>query len=308
MNTDTIKAWLLGRGITESVLTEFEVSCNSSVVIPVKDEHNMFVFNKYRRNPFLDDKGPKYWYDKSGKTTLYGAFKIKDAKYVVICEGELDALRLWSMNIPAVTSTGGAMSFKEEWAPLFDNKEVYVCFDNDHAGALGMVRLLKFLPNAKVILIPSVARVKDITDYMQRGGDFSTLMSNAKTYTQYEQVHQDRVEIAAHFNDTTFHDVWLEEYEKKIFDAQKDTRDIPKSSGNDRITRAKDFPIDRIVKVGRNNKFLCPFHNDTTPSMHLYRKNNTAFCFVCRKSADSIALYQEIHKCTFTEALNMLDV
>ncbi|MFM2395159.1 MAG: hypothetical protein RLZZ546_3142, partial [Bacteroidota bacterium] len=33
------------------------------------------------------------------------------------------------------------------------------------------------------------------------------------------------------------------------------------------------------LKGDRNNRIQCPFHEDNTPSMQLYYKTHTAFCF-----------------------------
>lgn len=38
----------------------------------------------------------------------------------------------------------------------------------------------------------------------------------------------------------------------------------------------------------------CPFHEDAKPSMHLYEKTNSFYCFSCKKSGTSIDLYKEI--------------
>ncbi len=49
----------------------------------------------------------------------------------------------------AVTSTGGAATFKSEWADAIANvPEVYVCFDRDPVGYEGMVGVSRLTPRA----------------------------------------------------------------------------------------------------------------------------------------------------------------
>jgi DNA primase len=51
---------------------------------------------------------------------------------IIICEGEFDRFVLESKGFRAVTSTGGAGTFREEWAKEFEDiPEVYICFDRD---------------------------------------------------------------------------------------------------------------------------------------------------------------------------------
>lgn len=38
----------------------------------------------------------------------------------------------------------------------------------------------------------------------------------------------------------------------------------------------------------------CPFHQDAKPSMHLYDKTNSFYCFSCKKAGSTIDLYMEI--------------
>lgn len=93
-------------------------------------------------------------------------------KRIVICEGELDRLALLSKGIAAVTSTHGAMTFKDEWAKKVIGKyqKIYVCFDTDEAGRKGAERVAKMVENGKnkvfIITLPGeVGEGGDITDY-----------------------------------------------------------------------------------------------------------------------------------------------
>ena len=178
-----IKQYLNDRGITDAVIEENHLRWNGmQIVIPIFDPEGKFLFNKYRRDPFGPAGLPKYTYEKGANARLYNAHRLKDTYSVIICEGEFDTMILQSRGYNTVTSTGGANTFKDEWLPLFENKEVYVCFDNDEAGMKGAVRLLTKL-RAKFVVIPKQEGVKDVTDFLTKtNGSFPILLENAKEY------------------------------------------------------------------------------------------------------------------------------
>lgn len=50
----------------------------------------------------------------------------------------------------------------------------------------------------------------------------------------------------------------------------------------------------------RNNMCKCPFHQDSNPSMKVYK--TSCYCFTCSKSWDLFAFVQEMDGCSFKEA------
>jgi len=303
---DSVRNWLYRRKITEATLNQFSITCDGIITIPVCDPEGNFLFNKYRRNPFLPETGPKYWYDKGQSTALFGAQFIKDKKVVVITEGELDALVLWSHNIPAVSSTSGARTFREEWVKLLENKEVYICYDNDKAGAEGAVNTLSFLPFAKVILLPETAGVKDISDYYERGGDLRDLIPVAKIFTSIEEVRVDLGVRRGMWQSIEFHEALITYWQAKEVPEQKHSRTTTEKS--DDVERAKSVPIENIVaidKSGYGKKAKCVFHNEDTASMHIYPDNH-AYCFGCGKRADVIDIVRELYHLEFKDAVKYL--
>ena len=59
----------------------------------------------------------------------------------------------------------------------------------------------------------------------------------------------------------------------------------------------------------KNNMLQCPFHKDKTPSLQIYPKTNTAYCFStnCKthgKSIDVIDFIMYYEKCTKHQAIN----
>lgn len=304
------KDWLRQSGINEETQIKFNLGAGvhsrlgEAIIIPVHDIDGTFLFNKYRKNPTVQNTLPKYMYDTGGSLTLYGAQFLDGVDRVLVTEGEKDTLVAWSHNIPAVSSTGGAMSFKEEWAELLAGKEVILCFDNDEAGGVGMARALKIIPWAKVMFIPSREGVKDISDYVMSGGDLHTLMGTARSYSSVEEVMTDRADRAATWRSVYFHDAYLAEVEKE---REIDLRVERKKRSGDRLENAKAVPLGQIVKFGRDSKRKCIFHNEKTASMNWYKDTNTFYCFGCGKFGDSVDLYMGAHGVDFKEAVRKLN-
>jgi DNA primase len=312
MNTNI--DWLIRRGVsldtqeTFGIRTDTHLGLENCLVIPVYTPEGTFSFNKYRRDP-TDERKPKYLYDKGGKVTLFAANHLTPLHdYVVITEGELDALVLWSLNIPAVSSTGGALSFQEEWVHLLEGKQVYVCLDNDDAGAEGMVKIHSYLPNARFIFIPETPNTKDITDFISRGGDFVGLLDTALSYKDETAVLEDMRKRSASWLPTRFHTAWVKKHHEE---AQRviSSPVAKRAFNNDKTIQAKSYPIPNLLKFNRSTgKALCPFHNEKTPSLHYYKATNTTYCFGgCGKAYDAIAIYQKLHNTDFRTTIEDLN-
>lgn len=273
--------YLLKRGITAEVIQNNSISYNElGIVIPVYDNECRFLFNKYRHDPEIMDNGPKYRYDKGATVALYGSHKIRDE--VIICEGEFDSLVLESNGFSAVTSTGGADSFQQEWGKLFVGKDVYVCFDNDDAGVRGKLKVFSYIPWAKNLPLPKeVGPHGDITDYFVKlkktAEDFKVLMKVASV-----------VNIP--------------------LPAPKKETPIKKQTRGDRtlVAIAKDVPLDHFLNF-KNDFAPCPFHTDKTPSLHRYGHEKKKWkCFSCGKGGDVVDLVMGMNNISFKEAIKTL--
>ena len=255
----------------------------------------------------MDDSKPKYLYDAGGTVSLFGLDKLKcEQNDVVITEGELDSLVLWSKNIQAVSSTGGAMTFREEWIEELKSMchgTIYLAFDNDDAGSEGMVRVLKHLPEAKVIFIPEQPDVKDISDFVSKGGDFHALMATAKSYADITAVEEDMQQRRAQWLPTRFH--------KKYIDAnrpqQRTQSEASTYTGTDEVLRARSYPLENLVDF-KGKQAKCLWHKEKTPSLAHYPKTNSAYCWgSCGRAYDSIDAYRKKTGASFTKAVKELN-
>jgi len=70
--------------------------------------------------------------------------------------------------------------------------------------------------------------------------------------------------------------------------------------------RIADVVSDFGVVLDRNDKGLCPFHKEKTPSFSVDRKNNIFTCFGCGETGDVVTFVQKIKECEPLEAVQFL--
>ena len=170
-----IRQYLNARGISDAIIDAQKIGYRQFygknwVTIPIKDINGNYAFFKLRQDPNTGDN--KITYPKGIEAQIYGWEMLRnDKNSLVICEGELDRLVLLSKNIDAITSTHGAMTFKQEWCEKLGKvRKIYICYDNDDPGRKGAERVAKMLKNVEnetyIITLPQeVGEGGDITDY-----------------------------------------------------------------------------------------------------------------------------------------------
>jgi hypothetical protein len=70
------------------------------------------------------------------------------------------------------------------------------------------------------------------------------------------------------------------------------------------IQRAREYPMEQIIPVGRSGRAKCVFHDGKDENMDI--RKNYAYCYVCNKSSDAIGVYMKVHDCTFKQAIQAL--
>lgn len=141
--------WLEGRGLS----LEFAASRGLGVVRDPLPGHE--AMQGYLAIPYLTRVGPvnfqfrciqdhnckevanhpKYLKRKGSPVNLYGVLSIAQAEdWIVVTEGEIDALIWQSIGVPAL-AVPGAENWKEHWANLLEDfSRVYLAEDGDTAG------------------------------------------------------------------------------------------------------------------------------------------------------------------------------
>jgi len=70
------------------------------------------------------------------------------------------------------------------------------------------------------------------------------------------------------------------------------------------IIQAREYPIEELIEVNERGFAICPYHDDTKPSMLV--RNGFAYCFSCSTSKDSIALTMDTQNLNFPQAVKKL--
>lgn len=332
--------WLKQRGLGPEVIKSNGIAWDERgkrIAIPIRDVDGNTKFHKYRRDPKSVD-GPKYTYDTGSTRALFGIQYLQYARNVIIAEGELDALLLQSRGFFSVSSTGGAGTWDKEWSDLLKDKEVFICFDLDDAGIKGAFNVARYLPGAKIILLPEkIGKAGDVTDYFSKMGksneDFRALMETGTSYyvpvrvveldddpknikklvakimKEADVVMKNKRDLAnagQYFRHLEIlceiYKLAKEEYEKHI--GRLTFKGVHPQDGGRDIELAKTVSIEEFINFNAQLFAPCIWHEERTASMHLWKVQNKVKCFGCGKSGDVIDVVQKVFNLNFGEALN----
>lgn len=169
------------RGILMPTIAKFELGWDESrkrTVIPVRNEAGWCT--NTRLHDTLGVHPPKMKilsYGKGyGSARLWPQWQVAGSGPVYIFEGEMDAMLAHSQDLPSVSVTGGASTWREEWNRLLKGRRVYVVPDMDKAGLKGAAMKVQNLSKrCEVSLIEldgltGGKQDKDFTDWVLRHG------------------------------------------------------------------------------------------------------------------------------------------
>lgn len=341
MNKDTkLQNYLDEHQLTDDVMRRWNLSCHGEkITIPVRDMHNgrKFKFRKYRHL----SGDVKYSYDKGSTMELFGAFLIRDTTTdIFITEGEFKAIALNELLAKplvsgrenytvAVSSTGGAMSFKPEWFELLKGRDVHILLDNDkpgHDGAMILWAKLQRIEGIKSVRVYNLPDgYKDINEYIYDHDSIAwnemipeslslTCIQSPKRTVRLRGIREflSKVQEYEFKVYTDVHRYFISKL-REIANAEmvanqyRDPKDIVVHGES--LDDIKKIPIDSIIKF-KNGVAPCLFHPDNNPSMH-YNGFNSAFpntvkCYSCGKFADVIDVVMAINNVDFKGALEIL--
>jgi len=162
----------LGKGLTNETIQRFMLGWDGDrITIPIPGEFGQIVnVRRYKmgvkRGKFVN------FAEGYGEARLYPIRNLLESSTVWLFEGEWDCLLANQLGLPAVTTTGGAGTWKNWWNELFRDKTVYVVYDVDQAGRGGAEAVCKNLASVakevRNVLLP--IDNGDFSDWILRGG------------------------------------------------------------------------------------------------------------------------------------------
>ena len=185
----TIKAgaleWLKSRGLTDKTIADFRIAEQ------LRDGKTYCVFPYLRDGVLINYKlrnvaEKKDMQQAGGAEPCLFGWHLIDPKVrtIAIAEGEIDAMTLHQLGIPALSVNAGAGNhqwIEYDWDRLERFSEILVFFDNDEAGNKGANEIITRLGNerCKRIVLP----MKDANEYLQSGAekfDFDAVIEASK--------------------------------------------------------------------------------------------------------------------------------
>ena len=184
------------KGITESVIRKFKVGFEGGRYwFPVysPDMKSLLNIRRYKLDPAK--KEPKTLPFSVGLEVGFFPAQNLDSDWILLCEGETDALRACVLGLPGVTVCGGAQTWRRQWNKLFAKKRVVICYDSDSAGLKGSTKiannLLGVAAEVKVVGLPSHTKGYDLCDYFGDGNSKDDLLELIKATPPYRAPEKD---------------------------------------------------------------------------------------------------------------------
>ena len=176
------------RGFKEEVINEFQLGEKDGMVSIPYILDGQVVGIKYRG---IDKKS--YIREKDGLSILYNQDRVDKTKDVIVVEGEFDVMAAYQLGYRNVVSTSvGAMGFKNEWMDFFDSciGKIYIAYDNDEAGDKGADKLAERVGRHRCyrVKLPQ----KDFNDCLMAGftkEDIDKYIESAGAYSLDNLVH-----------------------------------------------------------------------------------------------------------------------
>lgn len=167
-------------------------------------------------------------------------------------------------------------------------------------------QLLKIFPQAKSVI------KRLLKEYYSQMNDITALEDHIKTtcFNKIENIlEREQTELFLLELEVNIPRKKLQEKIKNFENLLKWSDFNPKnnSKGMLDIPKAKSYPISDLLEFNRSGFTKCIWHNEKTPSLKYYSKQNKVHCFSCNKSADSIDTVMQLKGCSLKEAVMFLN-
>ena len=169
-----VREWLHSRNLSDTTIDVFRIAqveqAGKTVAIFPYLRDGEYINGKYRN--IADKKDMRQ--EGGAEPCLFGWHLIDpNVRTIAICEGEIDAMTLHQVGIPALSVNAGAGNHQwidNDWERLDRFSEIYLCYDNDEAGQKGAREVANRL-GADRCKIVHFGEFKDANDALLGGFD-----------------------------------------------------------------------------------------------------------------------------------------
>lgn len=143
--------------------------------------------------------------------------------------------------------------------------------------------------------IDAISKEKDEMISATRFAAFTTLNKTYQEFKRYVSEFE-RIKRLYETCDKAFISKKSLEYEKDI-NAEK-------------IEYASNYPIRRLIErfcEPRKDTCICPLHQETMPSLHIYDSTNSFYCFGCKNGGSPIDFIMKLRGYNFREAVGFIN-
>lgn len=143
--SDRLITWFATRGISQRTLVDMRVGEGIEYMPQTQSEQNTIQFNYFREDELINvkyrDGAKNFKLHKDSELILYNLNGLKGYDWMIICEGEIDALSWYEAGFPNVVSVpnGASKTNRLDYIDncfdyLKDMKKIYLSTDDDEPG------------------------------------------------------------------------------------------------------------------------------------------------------------------------------
>lgn len=281
------KEFLIKRGLNEEIIKESKISYSYPWYrIPYEMEKietikgRWFDINGSQRPKTI----PKYLWLRGKPDFPFNWNPVGWDTFIYICEGELDTILLRASLNNKDNVFGlpfGASTFKDEWASILKKSDVKVfsLLDNDSAGDKGTQNIAnKIGRDVQRMIWPSDVIGFDVTDYAKTSSEnLANRIGNLSSKT-FKAVNEDLLVYKGNGS-----------YLANDIELNKLKKQIPIHEVISKLTNIK------IKSIPLGWQASCPLHEDKVPSLIIYKKTNSFYCFSCGAGGSSLDFIMKIN-------------
>jgi DNA primase len=153
------RAYWRSRGISDDTQDTFLLGWDGErLTIPATYRGIVFGVKRRMLPGHPDGQEAKYVSTPGSRVGIFNAdilWMVPPDEPLIICEGEVDAMSLYQAGQWAISSTGGAASWREHWAEFVAHiPRIYVVYDNDKPGQEGALKVRGSIYRARILTLP----------------------------------------------------------------------------------------------------------------------------------------------------------